>query len=104
MLNPLSTLTLAQAASDKTQLLTDALALMVVGMLVVFTALTLTALAILLLNHWDRKTAPPQTAPTPPPTAQTDKHLIVVLAAAAATALIGKNVRIRDIQPAVPAT
>ncbi len=99
-------LLLAAKHLDLSQRLEEALTLTVVGMLVVFTALCLTAIAIVLLKKLvgqDAATSartPSRTAPAEGDGIE-DAHLKVVLAAAAATAL-GRQVRINKITPAHP--
>ena len=91
---------LAQSPSSLQNNLSEALSLMVVGMLVVFTALTLTALAIALLNFLDRRAegaGEPAGAGAQP---QSDQRRIAVIAAAAAVAVMGPGARVTSIERA----
>jgi len=93
-------LTLAQAAGRLSRLY-EAATLMVVGMLVVFGALCLTAGAIALLNRCLGGQEEPESQPgsnAPGSKAQQDAHLRVVLAAAASVA-VGRAVRVDKIVP-----
>ncbi len=95
--------TAAANAATMTDRLGEAITLAIVGMLVVFTALCLTAVVIVLLNRWDDMRSPPEPG-TPatdgPRTARSDQQRLIAVIAAAATAAIGAPVRVRDVQPA----
>lgn len=81
----------------------DAAALAVVGMLVVFFALCLTAVAIVLLGR-TLGLAPEEPAGPPAPMRRStkgDAHLRVVLAAAA-TAALDRSVRVKRVRPSDP--
>lgn len=77
-----------------TSKLTDALTLMIVGMGVVFGALTILLAVVVLINRLTRETSAPS-----PSSPMQDGQLVAVIAAAA-TAALGKHVAVRDIQPA----
>jgi sodium pump decarboxylase gamma subunit len=99
---------LAQTDGTMGDRIVEALVLMGVGMLVVFSALMLLWLAIFVIDRLAERLqpapaakpapAPPTTsAPRPTPQRQThDPQLLAVLAAAATTAL-GKRVRLRQV-------
>lgn len=73
--------------------LTEAVALMIVGMAVVFGSLAILLAVITLINRLLRESPKPATASTEP------AELVAVLTAAA-TAALGRSVRVTDVQPA----
>lgn len=73
--------------------LTDAVALMIVGMAVVFGSLTILLAVITLINRLLRE------SPKPAAASASTTELVAVLTAAA-TAALGRSVRVTDVQPA----
>lgn len=82
--------------------LTEGLTLMLVGMLVVFTALSLTALVIAVLNRVDARFGKPATSAADRTSASRKpqpQQLIAVITAAATAALAHQKIVVRSIEP-----
>lgn len=76
--------------------LTDAVALMIVGMAVVFGSLTILLAVITLINRLLRESPKPAAASA----STTEPTELVAVLTAAATAALGRSVRVTDVQPA----
>jgi Na+-transporting methylmalonyl-CoA/oxaloacetate decarboxylase gamma subunit len=98
MLTPMPLVVLASDAATTSLSSTNAFALMIVGMLVVFTSLSVIGLLIALINRLlDSSEAAKPVVEAAPASAKTDTELVAMLTAAA-TAALRRPVRVHRVR------